>query len=221
MGANAVEFHGVWKKFVRGERYDSLRDLIPATTKLLFSPRKNDLEAKEFWALQDVSFDVGRGDALGIIGPNGSGKSTTLKLLSKILKPDRGNLRVSGRMSTLIELGAGFHPDLTGRENVYLNGTILGMRKAEIDKKFDEIVEFSELKDFLDTPVKRYSSGMHARLGFSVAARVNPEVLIVDEVLSVGLSLPGEMLQQDARVRSARRHARFRVSQSDGDQHSL
>jgi lipopolysaccharide transport system ATP-binding protein len=183
---NAVEFNGVWKKFKRGEKFDSLRDLIPSVAKTFFSPPKTDLRDKEFWALKDVSFSIDRGDALGIIGPNGSGKSTALKLLSGILKPDKGTLRVKGRLSTLIELGAGFHPDLTGRENIYLNGTILGMHRSEIDRNFDEIVEFSELKDFLDTPVKRYSSGMYARLGFAVAAHVNPEVLLIDEVLSVG-----------------------------------
>jgi lipopolysaccharide transport system ATP-binding protein len=186
MADYSVEFNGVWKKFFRGERFDSLRDLIPSVAKMVFSRKKDELEPKEFWALRDVSFNIGHGDALGIIGPNGSGKSTTLKLLSGILKPNKGSLKVRGRSSTLIELGAGFHPDLTGRENVYLNGTILGMKRAEIDKKFDEIVEFAELTDFLDTPVKRYSSGMHARLGFAVAAHVNPEVLIIDEVLSVG-----------------------------------
>jgi len=186
MSNHAIEFNGVWKKFSRGEKFDSLRDLIPSAAKLLFSRKQRDLDDKEFWALRDVSFRVGHGDALGIIGPNGSGKSTALKLLSGILKANKGNLRVKGRSSTLIELGAGFHPDLTGRENIYLNGTILGMKRTEIDQKFDEIVEFSELKDFLDTPVKRYSSGMHARLGFAVAAHVNPEVLIIDEVLSVG-----------------------------------
>jgi lipopolysaccharide transport system ATP-binding protein len=183
---SAIEFNNVWKKFKRGEKFDSLRDLIPSITKMTFSSAKADLQEKEFWALRDVSFEIDHGDALGIVGPNGSGKSTALKLLSGILKPDQGNLRVRGRLSTLIELGAGFHPDLTGRENIYLNGTILGMKRAEIDKKFDEIVEFSELKDFLDTPVKRYSSGMHARLGFAVAAHVSPEVLLIDEVLSVG-----------------------------------
>jgi lipopolysaccharide transport system ATP-binding protein len=183
---NAIEFNNVWKKFKRGEKFDSLRDLIPSMAKMVFSPRKADLQDKEFWAVRDVSFQIGHGDALGIIGPNGSGKSTALKLLSGILKPDKGTLRVRGRLSTLIELGAGFHPDLTGRENIYLNGTILGMKRAEIDRKFDEIVEFSDLKDFLDTPVKRYSSGMYARLGFAVAAHVNPEVLLIDEVLSVG-----------------------------------
>src|SRR6266403_1624824 len=186
MSNHAIEFNSVWKKFKRGEKFDSLRDLIPAIAKMILSPSKAELEEKEFWAVRDVSFQIGHGDALGIIGPNGSGKSTSLKLLSGILKPDKGNLQVTGRLSTLIELGAGFHPDLTGRENIYLNGTILGMKRAEIDKKFDQIVEFSELKDFLDTPVKRYSSGMYARLGFAVAAHVNPEVLIIDEVLSVG-----------------------------------
>jgi lipopolysaccharide transport system ATP-binding protein len=187
MSGAAIEFNGVWKKFVRGERFDSLRDLIPSLARSMFAGKADSgLRDKEFWALQDVSFQVGRGDAMAIIGPNGSGKSTALKLLSGILKPDRGSLAVRGRFSTLIELGAGFHPDLTGRENIYLNGTILGMRRAEIDAKFDAIVDFSELKDFLDTPVKRYSSGMHARLGFAVAAHVDPEVLIVDEVLSVG-----------------------------------
>jgi len=182
-----IEFDQVWKKFARGERFDSLRDLIPSITARLFSTsQRASLQKKEFWALQDVSFSVGQGDALGIIGPNGSGKSTTLKLLSGILRPDKGSLRVRGRLGALIELGAGFHPDLTGRENIYLNGTILGMKKAEIDAKFDAIVAFSELESFLDTPVKRYSSGMHARLGFSVAVHVDPDVLVIDEVLSVG-----------------------------------
>lgn len=186
MPDNMIEFNGIWKKFARGEKFDSLRDLIPSLARMAFAPKREGLQDKEFWALQDVSFKLGHGDALAIIGPNGSGKSTALKLLSGILKPDRGSLKVSGRLSTLIELGAGFHPDLTGRENIYLNGTILGMKRAEIDRKFDEIVDFSELKDFLDTPVKRYSSGMYARLGFAVAAHVDPEVLLVDEVLSVG-----------------------------------
>jgi lipopolysaccharide transport system ATP-binding protein len=187
MNAPAVQFHNVWKKFRRAERHDSLRDLIPAITRRLFSHNPPvDVKGKEFWALRDVSFNLDRGDSIAIIGPNGSGKSTTLKLLSRILRPDRGTARVNGRIGALIELGAGFHPDLTGRENIYLNGAILGMKRAEIQRKFDAIVEFSELQDFLDMPVKRYSSGMYARLGFSVAAHMEPEVLIVDEVLSVG-----------------------------------
>jgi lipopolysaccharide transport system ATP-binding protein len=187
MGQHAVEFNGVWKKFKRGERFDSLRDLIPSMVKKALSSRSQDeLDAKEFWALRDVSFQLERGEAIALIGPNGSGKSTTLKLLSNILRPTRGDLKVRGRMGTLIELGAAFHQDLTGRENIYLNGVILGMSRAEINQKFDDIVDFSELHEFLDTPVKRYSSGMYARLGFSIAVHVDPEILLVDEVLSVG-----------------------------------
>lgn len=183
----ALEFNHVWKKFKKGEKYNSLRDLIPAMTKRLFSGNsRGELQEKEFWALKDVSFEVKRGEAFGIIGPNGAGKSTILKLLSGILKHNKGEIKVNGRLSALIEVGAGFHPDLTGRENVYLNGAILGMKKGEIDKKFDEIVEFSGISEFIDTPVKRYSSGMNARLGFSVAAHMDPDVLLVDEVLSVG-----------------------------------
>src|SRR5579859_2812896 len=147
MSNYAIEFNAAWKKFARGEKYDSLRDLIPSMVKMAFRKKQQEeLGNEEFWALRDVSFQIGHGDALGIIGPNGSGKSTALKLLSGILKPNRGNVCVRGRSSTLIELGAGFHPDLTGRENVYLNGTILGMKRAEIDKRFDEIVEFSQLQ---------------------------------------------------------------------------
>ena len=186
MGHNGIQFSGVWKKFAKGEKFDSLRDLIPSMAKWLVSGNhRGELRQREFWALKDVSFDV-HGQALALIGPNGSGKSTALKLLSGILKPDRGEVHVRGRLGALIELGAGFHPDLTGRENIYLNGTILGMKKAEITRKFDEIVEFSGIGEFIDTPVKRYSSGMYARLGFSVAAHIDPEVLLVDEVLSVG-----------------------------------
>ena len=183
-----LQFDHIWKKFRRGEqKHDSLRDLIPALVKRLYTPRRQEeLRDREFWAIKDVSFQVERGEALGIIGPNGAGKSTALKLLSGILRPDRGTMLVSGKLSALIEVGAGFHPDLTGRENIYLNGAILGMKKKEMDRKLDDIVAFSELSEFLDTPVKRYSSGMYARLGFSVAAHVDPDILLVDEVLSVG-----------------------------------
>jgi lipopolysaccharide transport system ATP-binding protein len=188
MADTMLEFDHVWKRFKKGEsRHDSLRDLIPYIGKSMFSKNTQEtLRDREFWAVKDVSFKVERGEALGIIGPNGAGKSTILKLLSKILKPNKGTIRINGRLSALIEIGAGFHPDFTGRENIFLNGAILGMSKDEIKRKMDDIIEFSGLTDFIDTPVKRYSSGMYARLGFSVAAHVDPEILLVDEVLSVG-----------------------------------
>jgi lipopolysaccharide transport system ATP-binding protein len=187
MSEISLEFDGVWKKFKKGEIHDSLRDLVPAIAKAVFSAkRKDQLEEREFWALRDIGFQVRRGEAFGIIGANGAGKSTMLKLLCRILRPTRGRVAATGRLSALIEVGAGFHPDLTGRENVYLNGTILGMSRQEVARRFDEIVEFAGIKDFIDTPVKRYSSGMYARLGFAVAAHVDPETLLVDEVLSVG-----------------------------------
>jgi ABC-type polysaccharide/polyol phosphate transport system ATPase subunit len=183
----AIVFDRVWKKFRRGERHDSLRDLLPATARRLFRRHTDsELEDQEFWALKDVSFEVGPGEALGIIGPNGAGKSTVLKLLTRILRPTLGTCRVRGRVGALIEIAAGFHADLTGRENIYLQGAILGMGRSEIGRKLDEIVAFSGIEDFIDTPVKRYSSGMNARLGFSIAAHVDPEVLLIDEVLAVG-----------------------------------
>ncbi len=185
----ALRLEHVYKKFRRGELHDSLRDQIPAMIgRMLRRPlARGELTGKqEFWALQDVSFEVQKGEAFGIIGHNGAGKSTILKILSGVMKPTKGSMTVSGRLSALIEVSAGFHPDLTGRENIYLNGTILGMRRREIDSKLDAIIEFSGLADFIDTPVKRYSSGMYARLGFSIAAHVDPDVMIVDEVLSVG-----------------------------------
>lgn len=183
----AIRVNSVSKLFRKGEVYDSLRDLIPAITGRLFKAGQNGAASpREFWALKDVSFELARGEAFGIVGSNGAGKSTILKLLSRIMKPTSGTIELNGRLSALIEVGAGFHPDLTGRENIFLNGTIMGMRREQIRRKFDEIVQFSGLADFIDTPVKRYSSGMYARLGFSVAAHVEPDILIVDEVLSVG-----------------------------------
>ncbi|MDQ3516884.1 MAG: ABC transporter ATP-binding protein, partial [Gemmatimonadota bacterium] len=176
---------GVWKQFRRGRRADTLRELAPSLVRSLFS-RGGEQDADAFWALRDVSFTVAPGEVLGIIGPNGAGKSTALSILSGILWPDRGSIRVTGRIGALIELAAGFHPELTGRENVFLQGAIMGMRRAEIARHFDEIVEFAGFPEFIDTPIKHYSSGMNARLGFSVAAHLDPEVLLVDEVLSVG-----------------------------------
>jgi lipopolysaccharide transport system ATP-binding protein len=140
----------------------------------------------DFWALDDVSFQVNKGEVVGIIGHNGAGKSTLLKILSRVTKPTRGEVHLRGRVGSLLEVGTGFHPELTGRENIFLNGAIFGMRRHEIRKKFDQIVEFAEIEQFLDTPVKRYSSGMYVRLAFAVAAHLEPEILIVDEVLAVG-----------------------------------
>jgi lipopolysaccharide transport system ATP-binding protein len=183
----AVVFDGVWKKFQRGEHHDSLRDLVPSLARRMFGgQRAGELSDREFWAVRDVSFEVREGEALGIVGPNGAGKSTILKLLTRILKPTKGRCAVHGRVGALIEVAAGFHPDLTGRENVFLQGAIIGMKRAEIARKFDQIVEFAGVGEFIDTPVKRFSSGMNARLGFAIAANLDPDVLIIDEVLSVG-----------------------------------
>jgi lipopolysaccharide transport system ATP-binding protein len=174
----------------QGKRTDSFREML---TTALMSPlrrlrqiRGTDETMEEFWALKDVSFDVQPGEVVGIIGRNGAGKSTLLKILSRIVEPTVGEIVLRGRVASLLEVGTGFHPELTGRENIYLNGSILGMKKREIDRKFDEIVEFAEVEKFLDTPVKRYSSGMYVRLAFAVAAHLDPEILIVDEVLAVG-----------------------------------
>jgi lipopolysaccharide transport system ATP-binding protein len=183
----AVLFESVSKKFRRGERHDTMRDAIVSAVKRPFVKRNaTALGAQEFWALRDVSFDVRPGEAIGVIGPNGAGKSTVLKLLTKILKPTIGRTYTRGRVGALIEIAAGFHPDLTGRENLFLQGAILGMSRSEIARKLDAVIDFSGIRDFIDTPVKRYSSGMNARLGFAIAAHVDPDVLLIDEVLAVG-----------------------------------
>ncbi|PKN96991.1 MAG: ABC transporter ATP-binding protein [Chloroflexi bacterium HGW-Chloroflexi-4] len=175
-----------YKIFSEVNRYQTLREKI---TETLRSPLKNLLNptgSETFWALRHVSFEVERGLVLGVIGKNGAGKSTLLKMLSRVVEPTEGRAEIHGRVGSLLEVGTGFHPELTGRENVYLNGAILGMKRSEIDKKFDEIVAFSEIEQFIDTPVKRYSSGMYMRLAFAVSAHLEPEILIVDEVLAVG-----------------------------------
>lgn len=182
----SIVFDGVWKQFQRGELHDSLRDLLPALAQGLLGWERRIESEKAFWALKDVSFEVKPGEALGIIGPNGAGKSTTLKILTRILEPTRGHYRVDGRIGALLEIGAGFHPDLTGRDNVFLQGTIVGMKRQEIRKRFDEIVEFAGIGEFIDTPVKRYSTGMNARLGFSIAAHLDCDALIIDEILATG-----------------------------------
>ena len=187
MSDPAVLFDGVSKKFRLGERHDSLRDFLPTLVKgAVRRPPPGELERKEFWALRDVTFAVKGGEALGVIGPNGAGKSTVLKLLTKILKPTRGRCSVRGRVGSLIEVAAGFHPDLTGRENIFLQAAIMGMKRAEIVQKLEQVVEFAGVGEFIDTPIKRYSSGMNARLGFSIAAHLDPDVLLIDEVLAVG-----------------------------------
>jgi lipopolysaccharide transport system ATP-binding protein len=178
-----------YKIGVAKQRHDTLRDKIAAGFKGLFhlnGHRSMGSGSDAFWALKDVCFDVKQGEVLGIIGRNGAGKSTLLKILSRITEPTEGNARIRGRLACLLEVGTGFHRELSGRENIYLNGAILGMRRAEIDRKFDEIVDFSGVEKFVDTPVKHYSSGMYVRLAFAVAAHLEPEVLIIDEVLAVG-----------------------------------
>ena len=184
---DAVTFEGVSKRYRLGLTRTSLPSLAAAWVRGAVRPgsrasRRDDV----LWALRDISFGVRRGESLALVGPNGAGKTTILKLLANITKPTAGRVHVAGRLSALIELGAGFHPDLTGRDNVFLNGAILGIRRTEIQRRFDDIVDFSGLERFIDTPVKRYSSGMIVRLGFAVASCIDPDVLLVDEVLAVG-----------------------------------
>jgi lipopolysaccharide transport system ATP-binding protein len=166
--------------------HDTLRDQIMESCKSLFRRKYVSRREETFWALKDVSFQVRSGDVLGVIGRNGAGKSTLLKIISRITAPSAGAVEIRGRVGSLLEVGTGFHVELSGRENIFLNGAILGMKKAEIERKFDDIVAFAEVEKFIDTPVKRYSSGMHIRLAFAIAAHLEPEVLIVDEVLAVG-----------------------------------
>jgi lipopolysaccharide transport system ATP-binding protein len=197
-----IRVEGLSKKYVIAhtaeidrERYVTARDVLARSARTLCR-KMADLACsrpifgrgtvEEFWALKDVSFEVKRGEVLGIVGRNGAGKSTLLKILSRITEPSAGRVTIRGRVGSLLEVGTGFHPELSGRENIYLNGAILGMSRVEIRKKFDTIVAFAEIEKFLDTPVKRYSSGMYVRLAFAVAAHLEPEILIVDEVLAVG-----------------------------------
>lgn len=169
-----------------GERYRALRDVIANSVKNLLKGNHKRQNPQEFWALKEITFEVRAGEKVGIVGRNGAGKSTLLKILSEITEPTEGEAHIYGRVASLLEVGTGFHPELTGKENVFMNGAILGMTRAEIKKKFDEIVSFAEMERFLDTPVKRYSSGMYVRLAFAVAAHLEPEILLVDEVLAVG-----------------------------------
>ncbi|HPK54680.1 MAG TPA: ABC transporter ATP-binding protein, partial [Smithellaceae bacterium] len=179
----------------QGSSYTALRDVFAESALTIWHKTKDLLRGnpviqgdtlEEVWALKDVSFEVRQGEAVGIIGRNGAGKSTLLKILSRITEPTTGRVTIRGRVASLLEVGTGFHPELTGRENIYLNGTILGMTRSEIKSKFDEIVSFAEIERYLDTPVKRYSSGMYVRLAFAVAAHLEPEILLIDEVLAVG-----------------------------------
>ena len=193
MAKPAIKVEGLWKEYVIGAQqkahstfYDMLSSSLSAPFRALSKRTTEEQQAESFWALRDVNFEVQPGEVVGIIGRNGAGKSTLLKILSRITAPTRGHVEVRGRLASLLEVGTGFHPELSGRENIFLNGAILGMSRAEVARKFHEIVAFAEIEKFVDTPVKRYSSGMYVRLAFAVAAHLEPDVLVVDEVLAVG-----------------------------------
>jgi lipopolysaccharide transport system ATP-binding protein len=182
---NMIEIRDLSKKYSLQEtqQYIALRDVLSNAAKNIFSSRP---DKKEFYALQNINLDIEKGERVGIIGRNGAGKSTLLKILSRITPPTTGSVKLRGRVGSLLEVGTGFHPELTGRENIYLNGSILGLKKKEINNKLDEIIDFSGVEKFIDTPLKHYSSGMQLRLAFSVAAHLEPEILLIDEVLAVG-----------------------------------
>ena len=208
-----ISAEGLSKQYVIGERvaFRTLRDEVDAFARRAFRRDRRDRVRRErIWALEDVTFDIPRGHAVGVIGRNGAGKTTLLKILSRITAPTRGEVRITGYVGSLLEVGTGFHPELTGRDNVYLNGAILGMPRREIRRKFDDIVAFAEIERFIDTPVKRYSSGMYVRLAFAVAAHLEPDILVVDEVLAVGdAAFQRKCLGKMDEVRSAGRTVLF------------
>ncbi len=180
-----IKVKNISKKFCKSLKHSIMYGISDIGKRILFlKPKNKQLKKYEFWALDDVSFELKKGETLGITGPNGAGKTTLLKLLSGIILPDKGSIEIRGKVCSIIEIGAGFHSLLTGRENIYINGAILGISKKEIDRNFDSIVEFADIKDFLDIPVKNYSSGMFMRLGFSIAIHSNPDIFLIDEVLS-------------------------------------